>query len=304
MGTSPDMLELLGGDPDRLAELERGVARRLGLRAGPHQRRPGLPRSLDFDVVSALVQLVSGPCNLAATLRLMAGHDLVTEGFAEGQVGSGNAPQGERPVLRAGRGLAVVLGATCPWSAAGGRPLERGRRLLLVVRRIALPGAFLATDGLFGTFLTVLNEFAAFPAVIQRELDRYLPFLATTKVLMAAIRNGVGREAAHQAIKEAAVGAALDLRAGAADNDVVDRLVADGRLGLTRAADIDGLMAEPLCRSPAPPSPRRRPSYAGWPTWWPPTPTPRRTTPAGSSSESLPAAAPARRAAAQDRTGR
>ena len=72
-----------------------------------------------------------------------------------------------------------------------------------VVRRVALPDAFFAADGLFQTFLTVLDEFGAFPAVIQRELDRYLPFLATTKVLMAAVRNGVGRETAHEAIKEA-----------------------------------------------------------------------------------------------------
>jgi adenylosuccinate lyase len=114
-----------------------------------------------------------------------------------------------------------------------------------VVRRVALPDSFFAADGLFRTFLTVLDEFGTFPAVIQRELDRYLPFLATTKVLMAAVRRGVGREAAHEAIKEAAIGAALDLRSGAATNDVVDRLAADERLGLSRD-QIVGLMAKPL----------------------------------------------------------
>ena len=62
-----------------------------------------------------------------------------------------------------------------------------------VVRRVALPDAFYAADGLFEAFLTVLDEFGAFPAVIQCELDRYLLFLATTKVLMSAVRNGVGR---------------------------------------------------------------------------------------------------------------
>ena len=114
-----------------------------------------------------------------------------------------------------------------------------------VVRRVALPDAFFAVDGLFQTFLTVLDEFGAFPAVIQRELDRYLPFLATTKVLMAAVRNGVGRETAHEAIKEAAVGVALDMRQGQADNDVFARLAADERLGLT-AAQLDSLVADPI----------------------------------------------------------
>ena len=114
-----------------------------------------------------------------------------------------------------------------------------------VVRRVALPDSFFAIDGLFETFLTVLDEFGAFPAVIDRELERYLPFLATTKVLMAAVRAGVGRESAHEAIKEHAVAVALAMRAGEADNDLLDRLASDARLGLSRA-DLDALIAEPL----------------------------------------------------------
>ncbi len=101
-------------------------------------------------------------------------------------------------------------------------------------------------DGLFETFLTVLAEFGAFPAVIHRELDRYLPFLTTTKVLMAAVRNGVGRETAHEVIKEHAVTVALEMREkGAEHNDLFDRLAADDRLDLT-AADLAALVAEPL----------------------------------------------------------
>ena len=110
-------------------------------------------------------------------------------------------------------GLAVVLrGYLSMVGELAGDQWNEGDVSCSVVRRVALPDAFFAADGLFQTFLTVLDEFGAFPAVIQRELDRYLPFLATTKVLMAAVRNGVGREAAHEAIKEHAVGVALDMR--------------------------------------------------------------------------------------------
>jgi len=124
--------------------------------------------------------------------------------------------------------------------------VERGRRVLLGVRRVALPDAFFAADGLFETFLTVLAEFGAFPAVIHRELDRYLPFLTTTKVLMGAVRAGVGREVAHEAIKEHAVAVALEMREqAAADNDLLDRLAADDRLPLDRPA-LDALVGEPL----------------------------------------------------------
>ena len=182
------------------------------------------------------MQLAAGPSNLATTIRLMAGHELVTEGFAEGQVGSSAMPHkmNTRSCERV-NGLAVVLrGYLSMVGELAGDQWNEGDVSCSVVRRVALPDAFFAADGLFRTFITVLDEFGAFPAVIQRELDRYLPFLATTKVLMAAVRRGVGREAAHEAIKEAAVGAALDLRKGAAENDVVDRLAADDRLGLTR----------------------------------------------------------------------
>ena len=205
------------------------------------------PRSLDFDVVSALVQLVSGPSNLATTVRLMAGHELVTEGFKEGQVGSSAMPHkmNTRSCERV-NGLAVIVrGHLSMVSELAGDQWNEGDVSCSVVRRVALPDAFFATDGLFQTFLTVLDEFGAFPAVIQRELDRYLPFLTTTKVLMAAVRNGVGREAAHEAIKEAAVGTALAMRAGQADNDVFAKLAADERLGLTRE-QIDALVADPI----------------------------------------------------------
>ncbi len=247
MGTAQDMLDLLDGDASRLDELEQRVAGHLGFEQVLTSVGQVYPRSLDFEVVSALVQLVSGPSNLATTVRLMAGHELVTEGFKEGQVGSSAMPHkmNTRSCERV-NGLAVIVrGHLSMVSELAGDQWNEGDVSCSVVRRVALPDAFFATDGLFQTFLTVLDEFGAFPAVIQRELDRYLPFLTTTKVLMAAVRNGVGREAAHEAIKEAAVGTALAMRAGQADNDVFAKLAADERLGLTRE-QIDALVADPI----------------------------------------------------------
>ena len=247
MGTSQDMLDLLGGDAARLDELETRVAAHLGFDHVLTSVGQVYPRSLDFDVLSALVQLTAGPSNLATTIRLMAGIELVTEGFKEGQVGSSAMPHkmNTRSCERV-NGLAVITrGYLSMVGELAGDQWNEGDVSCSVVRRVALPDAFFAVDGLFQTFLTVLDEFGAFPAVIQRELDRYLPFLATTKVLMAAVRKGVGRETGHEAIKEAAVGVALDMRQGQAENDVFDRLAADERLGLSRE-EIDGLVAEPI----------------------------------------------------------
>ena len=143
------------------------------------------PRSLDHDVLSALVQVGGRPSSLGHTIRLMAGHELVTEGFQPGQVGSSAMPHkmNTRSCERV-NGLQVVLRGYASMAAElAGAQWNEGDVFCSVVRRVALPDAFFAIDGLIETFLTVLAEFGAYPAVIDKELMRYLPFLATTKVL-------------------------------------------------------------------------------------------------------------------------
>ena len=238
VGTAQDMLDLLG-DPSRLAELERRVAAHLGFERVFTSVGQVYPRSLDFDVLSTLVQVAAAPSSLATTIRLMAGHELVTEGFKPGQVGSSAMPHkmNTRSCERV-NGFAVILrGYLSMVGELAGDQWNEGDVSDSVVRRVALPDAFFALDGLLETFATVLDEFGAFPAVIDRELARYLPFLATTKVLMAAVRAGVGREVAHEVIKEHAVAVALAMREeGKQDNDLVERLAADDRLPLDAEA--------------------------------------------------------------------
>jgi len=168
----------------------------------------------------------------------MAGHELATEGFAPGQVGSSAMPHkmNSRSCERV-NGLQVVLRGYASMAAElAGAQWNEGDVFCSVVRRVALPDAFFAIDGQIETFLTVLDEFGAYPAVIQRELDRYLPFLATTRILIAAVRAGVGRETAHEVIKEHAVAVALAMRERGAEPDLLDRLAADERLPLDLAA--------------------------------------------------------------------
>jgi adenylosuccinate lyase len=238
MGTGQDMLDLFGGDVAKLGELERRVAEFLGFDEVLTSVGQVYPRSLDHDVTSALVQLGAGPSSLAHTIRLMAGHELVTEGFAPGQVGSSAMPHkmNTRSCERV-NGLQVVLRGYASMAAElAGAQWNEGDVFCSVVRRVALPDAFFAIDGQIETFLTVLEEFGAYPAVIERELNRYLPFLATTRILIAAVKAGMGREAAHELISEHAVAVALAMRERGADPDLLDRLAADPRLPLDRAA--------------------------------------------------------------------
>ncbi|MBV9845980.1 MAG: adenylosuccinate lyase [Kutzneria sp.] len=237
VGTAQDMLDLLDGDAGRLAELERKVAGFLGFERVLTSVGQVYPRSLDFDVLAALVQLAAAPSSLATTIRLMAGHELVTEGFRAGQVGSSAMPHkmNTRSCERVNGLMVVLRGYLSMTAELAGDQWNEGDVSCSVVRRVALPDAFFALDGLLETMLTVLDELGAYPAVIARELDRYLPFLATTKVLMAAVRAGVGRETAHEVIKDHAVAVAMDMRErGAEANDLLDRLAADNRLPLGR----------------------------------------------------------------------
>ncbi|MGH3431733.1 MAG: adenylosuccinate lyase [Thermocrispum sp.] len=247
VGTAQDMLDLLGSAA-AVQRLEQAVAEHLGFERVLTSVGQVYPRSLDYDVVTTVVQLAAGPSSLATTIRLMAGNELVTEGFQPGQVGSSAMPHkmNTRSCERV-NGLAVVLrGYASMTGELAGQQWNEGDVSDSVVRRVALPDTFFAADGLLETLLTVLAEFGEFPAVVARELDRYLPFLATTKVLIAAVRAGVGREAAHEVIKRHAVAAALAMREeGAADNDLLDRLAADPALPLGRA-ELDALLAEPL----------------------------------------------------------
>jgi adenylosuccinate lyase len=248
VGTQQDMLDLFDGDGERLEQLESRVAAHLGFDAWLTNVGQVYPRSLDLDVVSALVQAAAGPADLALTIRLMAGQELATEGFRPGQVGSSAMPHkmNSRSCERIGGLLAILRGHLTMIASLAGDQWNEGDVSCSVVRRVALPDAFLAIDGLFETFLTVLADFGSYPAVIERELDRYLPFLATTKVLVAAVRNGVGREQAHEAIKEHAVAAALRLREdGAEGNDLIERLAADPRLGLA-PDELAGVLAHPI----------------------------------------------------------
>lgn len=236
VGTRLDQISLFDGDAAKARTLDEKVVAYLGLPASLDAVGQVYPRSLDFRLVSALVDLASGPGDFAKTLRLMAGQELASEGFAKGQVGSSAMPHkmNSRSCERI-NGLHVVLKGYLAMAAGlAGDQWNEGDVSCSVVRRVMLPDAFLAVDGLLETLVTVLGQMEIFEAVVEQELLRYLPFLLTTTVLMESVKTGAGREGAHEAIKEHAVAVARDLRTGRVPgNDLFQRLARDSRLGLT-----------------------------------------------------------------------
>lgn len=237
VGTQLDQLSLFDGDAQKVAELEGQVAAHLGMPARLGVVGQVYPRSLDHRVISALVELASGPSSFARTLRLMAGNETASEGFAKGQVGSSAMPHkmNSRSCERVNGFHTILKGYLTMADGLAGDQWNEGDVSCSVVRRVMLPDAFFAIDGLFETFLTVLAQMDAYPAVIERENAHYLPFLLSTTFMMAAVKEGVGRETAHEAIKENAVAAVQALRDGQRNaNDFVERLAADARVGLTQ----------------------------------------------------------------------
>ena len=246
VGTQLDQLTLFSGDKQKVAQLEKQVLVHLGI---PHVLGAVgqvYPRSMDLEVVSALLSLASGPSSFAKTLRLMSGHELASEGFLPGQVGSSAMPHkmNARTCERINGFHVILRGYLAMAASLSGEQWNEGDVSCSVVRRVMLPDSFLAIDGLLEAFLTVLAQMEVNQSVVERESKHYLPFLMTTTFLMEAVKAGTGREQAHEAIKEHAIAVAKDLRSGKIDkNNLVERLAEDSRLRLTRSV-LDKAMAE------------------------------------------------------------
>ena len=247
VGTRLDQLDLLGSSA-AVDELESLVAEHLGF--GPVLDATGqtYPRSMDLDVVAALVQAVSGPASLATTVRLMAGHGLVSEGFRDGQVASSAMPHkaNARSSERIGALTAVLDGHLAMAASLAGRQWNEGDVSCSAVRRVMLPDAFCAADGLLHTVLAVLEELRIDEDAMAAEFHHFLPVLVSTRLLSALVRAGMGREAAHEVLAEPTRRAAQQ---AAADDPVdldglLDQLAADDRVPLGRD-ELTRLLAEP-----------------------------------------------------------
>ena len=245
VGTQQDLMDLFEGDKEKVSLIENRVAETLGFDDVLDSVGQVYPRSMDFEVVSALVQISSAPSNFSKTVRLMAGHNLVSEGFQQGQVGSSAMPHktNTRTSERI-NGLSLVLkGYLSMVGGLVGDQWNEGDVSCSVVRRVALPDSFFAIDGLFQSFITVLDEFGSFPAVIEKEFLEELPYLSTTRLLMAAVQKGVGRETAHEIISEHARNSSVSRREDSDGLSFVELLASDDRFPL-KGEEINELFSQ------------------------------------------------------------
>jgi adenylosuccinate lyase len=243
VGTAQDSHDIMGANYKKLEET---ITKSLGFTNTLDSTGQIYPRSFDYDVITTLVQLSAAPSNLATAIRLMAGNDLVSEGFKSGQVGSSAMPHkmNTRSCERINGFAAILKGYATMIGQISGNQWNEGDVSDSVVRRVAIADAFYALDGALETTLTVLKEFGIFPAMIEKEIQTHLPFLATTKILMAAVKNGMGREDAHEAIKEISIAASHEIRQGKTTS-LIQAIAAESRIPLTQD-ELEKLIAAPI----------------------------------------------------------
>jgi len=203
VGTGQDQIALLGSIKD-LNKLEEKLAKEYGFENTLSSVGQIYPRSIDFEVVSKLLQIASAPSSMATTIRLMSGFGLVSEGFKSGQVGSSAMPHkmNARSSERINGMMVLLRGYATMAADLAGDQWNEGDVSCSVVRRVVIPDAFYTIDGLLHTFMTVLTEFGIYEENINNELAEQLPFLATSQILTELVKKGMGREIAHELIKK------------------------------------------------------------------------------------------------------
>jgi len=164
----------------------------------------------------------------------MSGYGLVTEGFAKNQVGSSAMPHkiNARLCERVNGLTAVLKGNAVMIQELVGNQWNEGDVSCSAVRRVALPDSLYAIDAILDTMIRIIRELVLQRDMIQNEVDEYLPFLATTKMLSEAVKNGIGREDAHLLIKKYSLEAHENLRKHGSNN-LIELVSADSRFGFT-----------------------------------------------------------------------
>lgn len=229
VGTQFELLSLLH-DKEKVAKLQEIVAGKLGFSRVFIATGQVYPRSLDYALVSQLSLIACACGSFATTMRLMAGHELVNEGFSKDQVGSSAMAfkRNARTCERICSFLKSIMTQVDGLSRISGNQWYEGDVSCSMQRRLCIPDAFYASDGLLETALTVLKEMIAYPEMFQREIDRLLSFMATTEILVKATEAGLGREQAHGIIREYALAEAIHMQeTGVSENQLAEKLADD-----------------------------------------------------------------------------
>jgi adenylosuccinate lyase len=242
-GTQASFLALFDGDSEKVRELDRRVAEKLGFEQSYPVTGQTYPRKVDTQVLAVLAGIGESVHKFATDMRLLQNLKEVEEPFGEKQVGS-SAMAYKRNPMRCERACALArFLMVSPLHGSFTTAVQWFERTLddSAIRRLSLPEAFLACDGILNLYLSIMENPAVYPKVIEKHLKAELPFMATENILMACVKRGGDRQELHEVIRTHAQAAAARVKHDGAENDLLERLAADPVIGMTRA-EIDEIL--------------------------------------------------------------
>lgn len=235
-GTGASFLELFDGDEKKVEQLEQKIADKIGFSKCQSVSGQTYTRKADFAVLQVLSGIAQSSSKFSGDIRLLSHLKEVEEPFEEKQIGS-SAMAYKRNPMRSERIASLSRYVICDLQntaiTASAQWLERTLDDS-ANRRLSIPEAFLAADGILNLYINVARGLKVYPAVIKKHLDEELPFMATENILMYCVKNkGGDRQKLHEIIRRHSVKAAEQVKLYGKENDLLDRLKADESLGLT-----------------------------------------------------------------------
>lgn len=242
-GTQASFLALFEGDEEKVRRLDALVARKLGFDRAYPVTGQTYSRKVDTHVLRTLAGIGESVHKFATDMRLLQNLKEVEEPFGAKQVGS-SAMAYKRNPMRCERacGLARFL-MVAPLHGEFTTAVQWFERTLddSAIRRLSLPEAFLACDGILNLYLSIMEDPAVYPKVIEKHLRAELPFMATENILMACVKRGGDRQELHEVIRTHAQAAAARVKNDGMENDLLERLADDPAIGMSRE-EIDGVL--------------------------------------------------------------
>ena len=236
-GTQASFLDLFDGDGEKVKRLEKKVCEKMGYSACYAVTGQTYPRKFDYNVLCVLSQISQSAYKFANDIRLLQSNKEIEEPFEKTQVGS-SAMAYKRNPMRCERICSLARYAeSLAQNAAITSSTQWLERTLddSANKRISVPEAFLATSGILNLYINVISGLRVYEKVIKKNLDRELPFMATENILMYLVEEkGFDRQVAHEIIRVHSVAAGEHVKVEGGDNDLLDRLSGDERLGLTK----------------------------------------------------------------------
>ena len=242
-GTQASFMELLDGDGEKIAQIEKDIAADLGFTRVVPVSGQTYSRKMDYQVVSVLSGIAQSASKFSYDLRLLQSYKEMEEPFEKHQIGSSAMPYKRNPMRSeriSGLSRYVMVDTLNAAITAGTQWFERTLDDS-ANRRIAVSEAFLATDGILNLMMNVCDGLVVYPKVIHARVMNELPFMATENILMDAVKKGGDRQALHEKLRVYSQQAAAVVKEEGGQNDLVDRIAADPAFMVSRA-DIEAIL--------------------------------------------------------------